>query len=171
MVRQCVICARENGCIPIAWPLDAAVDILRRTRTLEVVQGAFIGDWGLYGRDRPAAYPCSRPGGGHAGVSDFLAQDCPRSACLCGARGEAPEKVVINFLKTPDGKARFREETVAVVRQYPEVSFVSGGVGNIEIIHKSSRQGQRSAEAGGSCWLGPYGDHGGGRQRKRFGYD
>ena len=27
-------------------PLEDAVEILRRTRTMEVVQGAFIGDWG-----------------------------------------------------------------------------------------------------------------------------
>ena len=136
----CDLCTGER-LYTDCMPLDAAVDILRRTRTLEVVQGAFIGDWGYMeeiGRQRIRALDLV------AAMQEYLISSrkiVPDLPAYVAQRGEAPEKVVINFLKTPDGKARFREETVAVVRQYPEVSFVSGGVGNIEIIHKSAGKG------------------------------
>ena len=135
-------------------PLEAAVDILRRTRALEVVQGAFIGDWGYMeeiDRQRIRALDLV------AAMQDYLISSrriVPDLPAYVAQRGEAPEKVVINFLKTPEGEARFREETVAVVRQHPDVAFVSGGVGNIEIIHKSAGKGSALLKLGELLGIG-----------------
>ena len=43
---------------------------------------------------------------------------------------------------------------MAVVRQYQEVSFVSGGVGNIEIIHKSAGKGSALLKLGELLGIG-----------------
>ena len=64
------------------------------------------------------------------------------------ARGEAPEKIVINFLKDAEGNARFRQETLEIVRHYSGVSFVSGGIGNIEIIRKGAGKGSALLKLG-----------------------
>ena len=149
----CDLCTGER-LYTDCMPLDAAVDILRRTRTLEVVQGAFIGDWGYMeeiGRQRIRALDLVAAMQEDLISSRKIVPDLP---AYVAQRGEAPEKVVINLLKTPDGKARFREETVAVVRQYPEVSFVSGGVGNIEIIHKSAGKGSALLKLGELLGIG-----------------
>ena len=121
--------------------LEDAVQILRRTRALEVVQGAFIGDWGYMervDRDRIRALDLVREMQDYLIASRRLVEDLPE---YVRARGEAPEKIVINFLKDAAGAPRFRDQVLAVVREYEGVSFMSGGIGNVEIIRKGAGKG------------------------------
>ncbi len=129
-------------------PLEDAVEILRRTRTMEVVQGAFIGDWGYMesvDRARIRELDLVRAMQDYLIASRKVVEDLP---AYVEARGEAPEKIVINFLKDAEGNARFRQETLEIVRHYSGVSFVSGGIGNIEIIRKGAGKGSALLKLG-----------------------
>lgn len=87
----CDLCTGER-LYTDCMPLDAAVDILRRTRTLEVVQGAFIGDWGYMeeiGRQRIRALDLV------AAMQEYLISSrkiVPDLPAYVAQRGEAPEK-------------------------------------------------------------------------------
>lgn len=129
-------------------PLEDAVEILRRTRPMEVVQGAFIGDWGYMesvDRARIRELDLVRAMQDYLIASRKVVEDLP---AYVEARGEAPEKIVINFLKDAEGNARFRQETLEIVRHYSGVSFVSGGIGNIEIIRKGAGKGSALLKLG-----------------------
>ena len=87
----CDLCTGER-LYTDCMPLDAAVDILRRTRTLEVVQGAFIGDWGYMeeiGRQRIRALDLVAAMQGYLISSRKIVLDLP---AYVAQRGEAPEK-------------------------------------------------------------------------------
>ena len=129
-------------------PREDAVEILRRTRPMEVVQGAFIGDWGYMesvDRARIRELDLVRAMQDYLIASRKVVEDLP---AYVEARGEAPEKIVINFLKDAEGNARFRQETLEIVRHYSGVSFVSGGIGNIEIIRKGAGKGSALLKLG-----------------------
>ena len=121
--------------------VEDAAEILRRTRRLRVVQGVFVGDWGYMeaiDRCRVAELSLAEQMKQYIVASRHVVEDLPS---YLRERGEAPEKTVLMFLRTPEGGLFDYDEAIAVVREYPEVQFVSGGVGNIEITHKTAGKG------------------------------
>ena len=110
---------------------DDAAEILRRTRPLEVVQGAFSGDWGYMediDRRRIRRLDLVREMQDYLIASRKVVDDL---AVFAREQKEGIEKIVINFIKDETGAPMWREETENVVRDYPSVTFMSGGIGNI----------------------------------------
>ena len=120
---------------------DDAAEILRRTRPLEVVQGAFSGDWGYMediDRRRIRRLDLVREMQDYLIASRKVVDDL---AAFAREQEEGIEKIVINFIKDKTGAPMWREETENVVRDYPNVTFMSGGIGNIEIIRRGVGKG------------------------------
>ena len=120
---------------------EDAAEILRRTRPLEVVQGAFSGDWGYMediDRRRIRRLDLVREMQDYLIASRKVVDDL---AAFAREREEGIEKIVINFIKDETGAPMWRQETEAVVRDYPNVTFMSGGIGNIEIIRRGVGKG------------------------------
>ena len=120
---------------------DDAAEILRRTRPLEVVQGAFSGDWGYMediDRRRIRRLDLVREMQDYLIASRKVVDDL---AVFAREQKEGIEKIVINFIKDETGAPMWREETENVVRDYPNVTFMSGGIGNIEIIRRGVGKG------------------------------
>ena len=120
---------------------DDAAEILRRTRPLEVVQGAFSGDWGYMediDRRRIRRLDLVREMQDYLIASRKVVDDL---AVFAREQKEGSEKIVINFIKDETGAPMWREETENVVRDYPSVTFMSGGIGNIEIIRRGVGKG------------------------------
>ncbi|HIX30716.1 MAG TPA: Cof-type HAD-IIB family hydrolase [Firmicutes bacterium] len=120
---------------------DDAAEILRRTRPLEVVQGAFSGDWGYMediDRRRIRRLDLVREMQDYLIASRKVVDDL---AVFARGQKEGIEKIVINFIKDETGAPMWREETENVVRDYPSVTFMSGGIGNIEIIRRGVGKG------------------------------
>ena len=120
---------------------DDAAEILRRTRPLEVVQGAFSGDWGYMediDRRRIRRLDLVREMQDYLIASRKVVDDL---AVFAREQKEGIEKIVINFIKDETGAPMWREETENVVRDYPSVTFMSGGIGNIEIIRRGVGKG------------------------------
>lgn len=120
---------------------EDAAEILRRTRPLEVVQGAFSGDWGYMediDRRRIRRLDLVREMQDYLIASRKVVDDL---AAFAREQEEGIEKIVINFIKDETGAPMWREETENVVRDYPNVTFMSGGIGNIEIIRRGVGKG------------------------------
>ena len=120
---------------------DDAAEILRRTRPLELVQGAFSGDWGYMediDRRRIRRLDLVREMQDYLIASRKVVDDL---AVFAREQKEGIEKIVINFIKDETGAPMWREETENVVRDYPNVTFMSGGIGNIEIIRRGVGKG------------------------------
>ena len=120
---------------------EDAAEILRRTRPLEVVQGAFSGDWGYMediDRRRIRRLDLVREMQDYLIASRKVVDDL---AAFAREREEGIEKIVINFIKDETGAPMWRQETETVVRDYPNVTFMSGGIGNIEIIRRGVGKG------------------------------
>lgn len=120
---------------------DDAAEILRRIRPLEVVQGAFSGDWGYMediDRRRIRRLDLVREMQDYLIASRKVVDDL---AVFAREQKEGIEKIVINFIKDETGAPMWREETENVVRDYPSVTFMSGGIGNIEIIRRGVGKG------------------------------
>ena len=120
---------------------EDAAEILRRTRSLEVVQGAFSGDWGYMediDRRRIRRLDLVREMQDYLIASRKVVDDL---AAFAREREEGIEKIVINFIKDETGAPMWRQETEAVVRDYPNVTFMSGGIGNVEIIRRGVGKG------------------------------
>lgn len=136
-------------------PIGTAAEILRRTRLLQVVQGAFIGDWGyMEERDRTLIRSLDLV----RQMQDYLIASrriVDNLEAYVRAQQEGPEKIVINFLKTERGEALFREETTAIVEEYPDIIYMSGGIGNIEIIHRGVGKGTALLKLGERLGIAP----------------
>lgn len=136
-------------------PRDTAAEILRRTRSLKVVQGAFIGDWGyMEESDRILIRSLDLV----PQMQDYLIASrriVDNLEEYVRAQLEGPEKVVINFLKTEAGEALFRDETTAIVEEYPGIAYMSGGIGNIEIIREGVGKGTALLRLGGYLGIAP----------------
>ena len=65
-------------------------------------------------------------------------------------RGDDVEKLTINFAENEDGVLQGYDEVLTIVRKYPQMNAVSGGIRNIEI----TKSGVTKASA--LMWLGEY---------------
>lgn len=65
-------------------------------------------------------------------------------------RGENVEKLTINFVEDAEGNRQGYEEVVQILKKYPEMNVVSGGMRNIEVTKKGV------SKASGLLWLGDY---------------
>lgn len=65
-------------------------------------------------------------------------------------RGDAVEKLTINFVEEDDGSRRGYDEVVEIVKKYPQMNAVSGGMRNIEVTKSGVSKGS------GLLWLGKY---------------
>lgn len=65
-------------------------------------------------------------------------------------RGDAVEKLTINFVIEQDGTRRDYDKVLSVLADYPEYHAVPGGMDNIEVTKKGISKGS------GLCWLGQH---------------
>lgn len=65
-------------------------------------------------------------------------------------RGDDIEKLTINFVEDEDGNRQGYEEVVEILRRYPEMNAISGGMRNIEITKKGVSKGSALK------WLGEH---------------
>ena len=65
-------------------------------------------------------------------------------------RGDAVEKLTINFVIEQDGTRRDYDKVLSVLADYPEYHAVPGGMDNIEVTRKGISKGS------GLCWLGQH---------------
>lgn len=65
-------------------------------------------------------------------------------------QGDDVEKLTINFVEQEDGTRRDYDEVLEVLRDFPDLNAVSGGMHNIEVTKKDV------SKASGLRWLGEY---------------
>lgn len=65
-------------------------------------------------------------------------------------RGDDIEKLTINFVEEENGHRQGYEEVVEILKQYPEMNAISGGMHNIEVTRQGVSKGSALA------WLGRY---------------
>lgn len=65
-------------------------------------------------------------------------------------RGDAVEKLTINFVEQKDGSRPGYKDVVEILKKYPNMNAVSGGMRNIEVTKKGVSKGS------GLLWLGEY---------------
>lgn len=126
-----------------------AADLMHRTRSLaHTVQGAFLGEWGYM-----EAVDSARLDGlslveemkAYLRASRHVVDSLPE---LIRSSGDAPQKLVLMFLQDEKGVLLDQAEAEKIVAQYPEFSFMSGGVGNIEIVDRQTGKGTALLELG-----------------------
>lgn len=74
----------------------------------------------------------------------------PNLAEYLRGRGDDVEKLTINFVESDTGEMQGYDEVVDIIRKYPEMNIVSGGIRNVEI----TKGGVSKASA--LLWLGEY---------------
>ncbi len=128
---------------------EAAADLMRRTRRLgHTVQGAFLGEWGYMEAEdsvRIEQLPLVEEMKAYLRTSRHVVESLPD---LIRTNQDAPQKLVLMFLLNQDGKAVDQEEAERIAAQYQQFSFMSGGVGNIEIIDRHAGKGTALLELG-----------------------
>lgn len=65
-------------------------------------------------------------------------------------RGDDIEKLTINFVEQKDGTRRDYDKALAILKDFPDLNAVSGGMHNIEVTKKGI------SKASGLRWLGDY---------------
>lgn len=63
-------------------------------------------------------------------------------------KGADIEKLSILFAKNPDGTFQNKDEVIAILKEFPEFIFVSGGLDNIEVTVKSASKGDAVIKLG-----------------------
>ena len=61
---------------------------------------------------------------------------------------QGPQKLVLMFLKDQNGQPIDSAEAIRITEEYEQFSFVSGGVGNIEIMDRAVGKGTALLELG-----------------------
>lgn len=133
---------------------EAAAELLRRTRGLQTVQGAFVGPWGYMeeiDRQRIEQLSLVEEMKQYLRSSRKVVEDLP-AFVLGEARG--PQKLVLMFLKDREGRPVDSAEAIRIAGEYAQFSFVSGGVGNIEIMDSAVGKGTALLELGRQLGIG-----------------
>ena len=127
---------------------QAAAALLEQTRALELVQGAFVGPWGYMepvDRERISRLSLVEPMKQYLRTSRKTVDSLPDFLRSCP---EGPQKVVMMFLQDEAGAAIGWGDAIAAAECYPQFSYVSGGVGNIEIMDRAVGKGTALLELG-----------------------
>lgn len=120
---------------------EAAAELLRRTRGLRTVQGAFVGTWGYMEQvdcDRIAELPVVEPMKDYLRSSRQIVNSLPEFLLSCPV---GPQKLVMMFLLDEAGDVADRAEAERIIGEYAQFDFVSGGIGNVEIMEKGVGKG------------------------------
>ena len=131
---------------------SASAALLRRTRALQTVQGAFVGRWGYMediDRQRIEQLSLVEEMKCYLRSSRKVVDDLPEFL-MQAPRG--PQKLVLMFLKDRDGGEIDSGEAIRITREFEQFAFVSGGVGTIEIMDRAVGKGTALLELG--CLLG-----------------
>lgn len=126
----------------------ASAELLRRTRHLRTVQGVFSGRWGYMepqDQERVDALPLVKAMRDYIRVSRILVDSLP-AFLEEGEKG--PQKLVLMFLQDAQGHAIDQEEAEMIASSFEQFHFVSGGVGNIEIMDRDVGKGTALLELG-----------------------
>ena len=133
----------------------AAADLLARTRALETVQGAFVGPWGYMeeiDRARIARLDLVDEMKRYLCASRKMVDSLP--GFVRGA-DHGPQKLVLMFLKDASGELIDAEAAMQITGEYEQFSFVSGGVGNIEIMDRTVGKGEALLALGRQLGIAP----------------
>lgn len=126
----------------------AAADLLRRTRHLHTVQGVFSGPWGYMepqDLERVEGLPLVKAMRNYITSSRKLVDSLPD---FLEQSAHGPQKLVLMFLQDAAGQPIDRAEAEAIAAEYAQFHFVSGGVGNIEIMDCAVGKGTALLELG-----------------------
>lgn len=126
----------------------ASAELLRRTRHLRTVQGVFSGRWGYMepqDQERVDALPLVKAMRDYIRASRILVDSLP-AFLEEGEKG--PQKLVLMFLQDAQGHAIDQEEAEKIASSFEQFHFVSGGVGNIEIMDRGVGKGTALLELG-----------------------
>ena len=132
----------------------ASAALLRRTRALQTVQGAFVGRWGYMediDRQRIEQLSLVEEMKCYLRASRKVVDDLPEFL-MQAPRG--PQKLVLMFLKDRDGGEIDSGEAIRITREFEQFAFVSGGVGNIEIMDRAVGKGTALLELGRLLGIG-----------------
>ncbi len=128
---------------------EDAAELMRCTRHLEhTVQGAFLGEWGYMeavDSVRLGQLPLVEEMKAYLRTSRHVVESLPE---LIRNSEDAPQKLVLMFLQDENGNPADQTEAEELVAQYEKFAFMSGGVGNIEIIDRHAGKGTALLELG-----------------------
>ena len=146
---------KENRCIYEKYmDKEASAELLRRTRDLQTVQGAFVGPWGYMeeiDRQRIEQLSLVEEMKNYLRSSRKVVDSLPEFVLR---ETQGPQKLVMMFLKDQNGQPIDSEEAVRITEEYEQFAFVSGGVGNIEIMDRAVGKGTALLELGRQLGIG-----------------
>jgi hypothetical protein len=122
------MCLHEQG-----MKLETILPLMERLEELDVMADAFVKGDSFMSQPKQCLID-------KMNVSDEIKQFIrsirtvvPSQVDYLRERGDAVEKLTINFMNEPDGKRRDYEKAWEIIREYPELNAVCGGMHNIEV--------------------------------------
>lgn len=130
--------------------LDSFLPMLEEIEPLPVMADPFLkGEAFMNEKNRPLVEKMHIP----EELKEYIRTSrtlVPNLAEYLRARGDDVEKLTINFVESDTGEMQGYDEVADIIRKYPEMNIVSGGIRNVEI----TKGGVSKASA--LLWLGEY---------------